>query len=300
MRLQAELGLPVRRDTPLAPYTSARIGGPADFLVEIRSAGDLEAAARLLWETGTSFLILGGGSNVLISDRGVRGVVLLNRARAVRFEEDEDGPTVWAESGAMLGTIARLAAERGLGGLEWASTVPGTLGGAIVGNAGAFGEDIAGCLKVAEILQQAGLRDSWSVERLAYDYRTSALKGHAGRFVVLAGRLGVEPSTPEACREKMRQMAARREAAQPGGASMGSMFKNPPGDAAGRLIEAVGLKGTRVGGARISEKHANFFLNVADATAADVKALVDLARAEVARQFGVRLELEVELVGEWG
>jgi len=299
LRLENELGLTVRRDAPLAPYTSARIGGPADFLVEVRSAGALEAAVRLLWESATPFLILGGGSNALISDRGVRGVVLLNRARAVRFEAEAESPSVWAESGAMLGTIARLAAERGLAGLEWAATVPGTLGGAIVGNAGAYGGDIAGCLMMAEILQHNGLRESWRVERLDYGYRTSALKGHGGRFAVLAGCLRLEPSTPEACRAKMQELAERREASQPGGASMGSMFKNPPGDSAGRLIEAVGLKGSRVGGARISEKHANFFLNEGTGTAADVLSLVRTAQEKVAERFGVRLDLEIELLGDW-
>jgi len=299
LRLENELGLTVRRDAPLAPYTSARVGGPADFLVEVRSAGVLEAAARLLWESATPFLILGGGSNALISDRGVRGVVLLNRAREMRFEPEGESPSVWAESGAMLGTIARLAAERGLAGLEWAASVPGTLGGAIVGNAGAYGGDIAGCLMMAEILQHNGMRESWEVERLDYGYRTSALKGHGGRFIVLAGHLRLEHSTPEACRARMQELAARREASQPGGASMGSMFKNPQGDSAGRLIEAAGLKGLQLGGARISEKHANFFLNEGAGTAADVLSLIRTAQEKVAERFGVRLDLEIELLGDW-
>jgi len=299
LRLENELGLTVRRDAPLAPYTSARVGGPADFLVEVRSAGVLEAAARLLWESATPFLILGGGSNALISDSGVRGVVLLNRAREMRFEPEGESPSVWAESGAMLGTIARLAAERGLAGLEWAASVPGTLGGAIVGNAGAYGGDIAGCLMMAEILQHNGMRESWEVERLDYGYRTSALKGHGGRFIVLAGHLRLEHSTPEACRARMQELAARREASQPGGASMGSMFKNPPGDSAGRLIEAAGLKGLQLGGARISEKHANFFLNEGAGTAADVLSLIRTAQEKVAERFGVRLDLEIELLGDW-
>ncbi len=295
--LRAAFGDRLQENAPLAPYTSARIGGPADALLTVRSADELAEVVRRLWDLGVSPFLLGGGSNVLISDRGVRGVVVLNRARAVRFQKGEL-PTVWAESGTVLSNLAQRAAAQGFSGLEWAATVPGTLGGAVYGNAGAFGGDMAGVLLWAEVLTERG-RERRSVEQMDYGYRTSALKRQAVRAVVLSAELRLENGDPARVRERMREFVERRKRTQPPGASMGSMFKNPPGDYAGRLIEAAGLKGTRIGGAEISPVHANFFVNLGEAKASDVKALIDLAQQTVAEKFGVRLELEIELVGEW-
>lgn len=297
--LRRSLGDRLREGVPLAAYTSARIGGPADYLVEVRSADELAEAVQKLWHLGAAFRVLGGGTNVLISDRGVRGVVILNRARAIRFEDDAE-PLVWAESGAGLGTVSRLAAERGLAGLEWAATVPGTVGGAVVGNAGAHGGDVAGTLQMAEILQHPGVREMWPAAKLGFAYRSSVLKRNPGSAVVLGAGFRLTPSTPQACKEAMQRFAAHREQSQPHGASMGSMFKNPPGDYAGRLIEAAGLKGRHSGKVKISEQHANFFINEGGASAADVRALIETAQREVLRTSGVALELEIELVGEWG
>lgn len=290
----------LQEGAPLAPHTSARIGGPADFLLVAHSAQELEETAHTLWRLGAPFRLLGGGSNVLVSDEGVREVVVLNQARAVRFEERSARPMVRAESGATLGTVARRAVERGLGGLEWAATVPGTVGGAVVGNAGAHGGDTAGSLEMAEILQRNGQAEPWPAERLDFGYRTSWLKRHPGEAIVLAATLRLEPSGPAEAKARVAEFVAQRKATQPPGASMGSMFKNPQGDFAGRLIEAAGLKGTRQGEAEISSKHANFFVNLGKATAADVWILISRARRVVEEKFGVRLELEVELVGEWG
>lgn len=297
--LRQTFGDAMRTDVSLAPYTSARIGGAADVLIEVRSAVELAEAVRGLWKRGLAFRMLGGGSNVLVADAGVREVVLLNRARSKRFEQADSGPLVWAESGASLGTIARQAAERGWSGMEWAAGVPGTLGGAIVGNAGAHGGDMAGSLIMAEILQQDGRQESWPVERLDYGYRSSVLKRNPGP-VVLAGTLRLAPSTQEACKERMREFSAQRERTQPPGASMGSMFKNPAGDYAGRLLDEAGLKGLRIGKASISSKHANFFMNEGSASAQDVLSLIEAARQRVKDEFGVTLELEIELVGDWG
>lgn len=297
--LRQTFGDAMRTDVSLAPYTSARIGGAADVLIEVRSAVELAEAVRGLWKRGLAFRMLGGGSNVLVADAGVREVVLLNRARSKRFEQADSGPLVWAESGASLGTIARQAAERGWSGMEWAAGVPGTLGGAIVGNAGAHGGDMAGSLIMAEILQQDGRQESWPVERLDYGYRSSVLKRNPGP-VVLAGTLSLAPSTQEACKARMREFSAQRERTQPPGASMGSMFKNPAGDYAGRLLDEAGLKGLRIGNASISSKHANFFMNEGSASAQDVLSLIEAARQRVKDEFGVTLELEIELVGDWG
>lgn len=293
-------GPKLQRDVPLAPYTSARIGGPADYLIVVRSADELAAAAEVLWQVEAPFRVLGAGSNLLVADAGVREVILLNQARHVRFAgEDEEMPWAWAEAGASFSSVARRTVERGWSGLEWAATVPGTVGGAVVGNAGAYGRDMAVSLHQAEVSMPGGRRESWPVERLEYGYRDSWLKRNPGKAVVLAAMLRLRQDTPEATRARVEEYAARRKGSQPGGASMGSMFKNPPGDYAGRLIEAAGLKGLRQGGAQISPRHANFFVNVGGATAADVWALIEKARSEVARRFGVELELEIERIGDW-
>jgi UDP-N-acetylmuramate dehydrogenase len=248
---------------------------------------------------GIEFRMLGGGSNVLVSDDGVRGVVVLNQAKDADFGITEQQASVTAEAGASFGSVARRAVDQGLSGLEWAATIPGTVGGAIVGNAGAFGGEVSQVLKVADILHRPDRREQWTAERLEYGYRTSWLKRHSGEAVVLSGTFGLQRDTQEATRARVAEFVAKRQQTQPPGASWGSMFKNPPGDHAGRLIEAAGLKGTRQGAAEISTRHANFFINRGGATAADVWALIEKARQEVRRQAGVELELEIERLGEW-
>ncbi len=291
-------GLTLYQGIPLARFTTARIGGPADALVIVE---DIQALADVVWGAwadGTPVTLLGGGSNVLIADRGVRGLVVLNRARTVRFETDG---RVWAASGVLLPTLARLCAERGWSGLEWAIGVPGTVGGAVVGNAGAHGGDIASCLESVELLLPEEGPVTWRAEQLALGYRTSRLKTwpRTPRPVVLAARFALRPGDPEALLERMAAFNAYRRRTQPGGASIGSMFRNPPGDYAGRLIEAAGLKGARRGGIVISTLHANFFINEGGGTAADVRALMAEVQRRVWEQFGVLLEPEIEFVGEW-
>ncbi|MFZ5822620.1 MAG: UDP-N-acetylmuramate dehydrogenase [Chloroflexota bacterium] len=295
--LRAAFGDRLQENVPLAPYTSARIGGPADALVTVSSADELAGTIARLWDMDVPYVLLGGGSNVLVSDRGLRGVAVLNRAKAVRFDSG-DKPRVRAEAGVVFANLARRCASHGLSGLEWAAAVPGTVGGAVYGNAGAFGGDMAGSLRQAEMLSEAG-RETWPVEKFGYGYRTSALKRGDLKGIVLSAEFGLESSTKEAVSVKIAEFSARRKATQPPGASMGSMFKNPPGDFAGRLIEAAGLKGARIGAAEISPVHANFFINHGQTRAEDVHALVRLAQRTVAEKFGVTLELEIELVGDW-
>lgn len=294
--LSTRFGSQVKTNVVLAPYTSARIGGRADILVAAHSADELSEIVGMLWQEGIEPVILGGGSNVLVSDLGIRGITVINRAKAVRFEEG-DSPSIWAESGVVFSNLANRCAVKGLAGLEWAATVPGTIGGAIYGNAGAFGGDMAGNLIWAEALTRTG-RERWPVDSLGYGYRTSVLKRRERQGVLLAAQLGVTHSTPETVAAKMAIFGEQRKNTQPPGASMGSMFKNPPGDKAGRLIEAAGLKGRRVGNVEISSVHANFFINHGRAQAADVKALIEIARRTVRARLGVELELEIELVGE--
>jgi UDP-N-acetylmuramate dehydrogenase len=286
---------------PVARYTTARIGGPADVLVEAASAKELKSlvVAARKWELPMT--ILGGGANVLVSDAGLRGLVIVNKAKRIKFR---DGAQVWCESGTVLPTLARECVARGLAGLEWAVGVPGTVGGAVVGNAGAHGRDVAADLLSATILNDANEVVEWSKSDLQFGYRSSRIKREVRslrrtQYAVLAATFQLTPGDSSELAKKADEFNDYRRRTQPPGASMGSMFKNPPGAAAGRLIDQCGLKGTRVGDAEISIVHANFFVNHGQAKASDVKALIELARERVRERFGVELELEIELLGEW-
>lgn len=297
--LAERFGVALRRDEPLARYTVARLGGPADALVVANNTTDLTDAVTLAAKHGIPWLVLGGGANVLVADAGYRGLVIINHAKAVRFEE---GGRVVAESGANLSTLARRCMNQGLAGLEWAVNVPGTVGGAVINNAGAHGGDMAASVRWVELfsVEDCPHVELWSVAQMRYGYRTSALKGERGRYVVLAVTLLLEPGhDPDALNARADEFVAHRKRTQPPGASLGSIFKNPPGDYAGRLIEAAGLKGTTYGGVMISPVHANFIVNTGEGTASQYRHLIELARATVYERFGVLLELEIELIGEW-
>ena len=296
--LYAKLGDKVKENVSLAPYTSARIGGLADVLLTADTAAELARIVKLLWKHEMPFTLLGGGSNVLVSDRGVRGVVVLNRAKGVKFNLDDDQPSVTVESGVIFSNLANRCASKGLAGLEWAATVPGTVGGAVYGNAGAFGGDMAGNLISTELLTE-NEKVTFTVEQMGYGNRTSVLKRGEVKAIVLSAELALKNSTKEDATVKIQQFSAHRKATQPPGASMGSMFKNPPGDYAGRLIELAGLKGTRIGNAEISPLHGNFFINHENTKAEDIRALIELVQKTVKEKEGVELELEVELIGEW-
>jgi UDP-N-acetylmuramate dehydrogenase len=316
----------IREKQSLARFTSFRIGGPADLVVIVEHVTALRQAVTLAWQQEIPCWVLGGGSNILVSDEGVRGVVVLNRARATTFppppasegpqHTDDEVPgeveVVRAESGASFSTVARRCVARGLSGLEWAVGIPGTVGGAVVGNAGAWGSDVASTLIEATILEPGGAVTRWPAKQFRYGYRSSVLKQQAQslgveapyvrrrqRPVVLEAEFALQEADRAALDERLAEIVSRRKASQPGGATCGSVFKNPPGDFAGRLVEAAGLKGQRSGSAEISPVHANFIINHGDAAAADVKALIDLARRTVHAQSGVALELEIELVGVW-
>lgn len=299
--LYAKLGSKVKENVPLAPYTSARIGGPADIFLTADTGTELGRIVRLLWKYQLPFTLLGGGSNVLVSDRGVRGVVILNRAKGIKFhagDETHEQPSVTVESGVVFSNLANRCAARGFGGLEWAAAVPGTVGGAVYGNAGAFGGDMAGNLISTELITENG-KQTLTVEQLGYGYRTSVLKRGELKAVVLSAQLALKNSTKEEATVKIQQFSAHRKATQPPGASLGSMFKNPPGDYAGRLIEASGLKGTRIGNAEVSPVHGNFFINHGNTQAADIRALIQHVQKTVKEKQGVELELEIEIIGDW-
>jgi UDP-N-acetylmuramate dehydrogenase len=295
--LLAKFGDKVKENVSLAPYTSARIGGPADYLITANSSDELAEIMTIIWQEHLPYFMLGGGSNVLVSDKGVRGITVLNRAKAVHFENGSQ-PKVRVESGVVFSNLANRCASKGFSGLEWAATVPGTIGGAVYGNAGAFEGNMAGNLIWSEILTESS-REQWSIEKMEFAYRTSVLKQSAMKAIVLAAELSLKNATKDEVSAKIGQFSERRKSTQPPGASMGSMFKNPQGDYAGRLIESAGLKGTRIGNAEISTVHGNFFVNHGKTKAADIRALIELAQRTVQGKFGVALELEIELIGEW-
>lgn len=294
--LREVFGKKLQEKVSLAAYTSARIGGEADGLIAANTADELAETVSRLWEMDIPFFLLGGGSNLLISDAGYRGVVVLNKAKNVRFSEGET-PTIWAESGVSMSRLSNQAAARGLSGLEWAATLPGTVGGAVYGNAGAFHGDMAGNLLHTEMLTRNG-RETWNVEAMDYAYRSSALKKNAVEAVILSAELQLKNGDPAEIQERMQSFIQMRKVTQPPGATMGSTFKNPEGDYAGRLIEMAGLKGKRIGNAEISSVHANFIINHGETKASDVIALIELTKKTVFEKFKVSLELEIEIIGE--
>lgn len=302
-RFREVFGEQFQLSVPLARYTSARVGGPAEMLLTVKNVTELQTAVELAYAQHIPYFILGGGSNILVADAGMSGLVILNKARAVSFRSTGVSVVCTVESGMNLSSLARQCIAKGLGGLEWAIGIPGTVGGAVVGNAGAHGGDMNGTLLAATIWEPGYGARIYSNEELSYGYRDSVLKQEQGRSVsrrvVLTAELDLTPEPAEVLIARADGFTARRKQTQPGGASVGSMFKNPENFYAGYLIETAGLKGFRVGEAQISEKHANFFINDGEASAEDIRALIAEAWNAVREQFGVEMELEVELVGDW-
>jgi UDP-N-acetylmuramate dehydrogenase len=298
-KLRALFGSRLQENVSIANYTTAHVGGRVSALISIHTLDDLIEAAQTLWELSVPFRILGSGSNILVSDKRLDLVILHNRAHNIKIDSKSQSPTITTESGAILGTVARQSALRGLSGMEWAAPVPGTVGGAVYGNAGAHGGDVQHSLKMAKILHaNEGIQD-WPVEKLAYQYRSSILKREQMPVVILSAIFNVVKTSREEAWEKIKTYQDHRKETQPPGASMGSMFKNPAGDFAGRLIEAAGLKGRRIGRAMISPIHANFMINLDGASAQDIWNLMKIAQDTVKEKFGIILEPEIELVGEF-
>jgi len=283
----------VRVGEPLARHCNWKVGGPADVFLLVRTTGELIQALRLAGRHCQPVTVLGFGANALVSDRGIRGLVILNRAERIVFHQD---CLVEADSGTNLAVLAKRAAERGVDGLEFLIGIPGTVGAAVAGNAGTRERWIETVLERVRVLGTNGEEYDLVVSDLAYAYRDSRLK-RTGEVVITAWLRG-QPAERLDIERKMDELLRLRKN-QPPGPSAGSVFKNPPGDFAGRLIEQCGLKGTQVGGAKISEMHANFIVNTGSASAEDIKALIELAKAEVERRFGVRLEEEVRYLGDW-
>lgn len=295
--LKTRFGKQLHTQVALSGLTTARVGGEAAYVVNIQNGDELKFIMNYCWQKNLPHRILGAGSNMLFCDQGFDGLIVLNKAKSIQINADPEKPTIWAESGANLGLVARKAALSGLSGLEWAAAVPGTVGGAVYGNAGAYGGDIAGNLLVAEVLQQEKGQQTWVCNQFEYQYRSSILKREKQKTVILSATFACSHDEPETIQERMQQFTGHRRRTQPPGASMGSMFKNPPGDFAGRLIEVAGLKGTRIGGVQVSQVHANFFVNQSEATAQDIWDLIQLVQTTVFTKFNIKLELEIEPIG---
>ena len=297
--LRNAFGRDLQENVMLANYTTARVGGAAEALLIVHSAKEMADTVQKLWDLQAPYRVLGGGSNVLISDKGLREVIVINRANQIKVDAHTNPPTVWAESGASMVSIGKRLALRGLAGFTWGTYIPGTLGGAIYGNAGAHGADIAGQLILADILHPVLGIVQWTSQQFEYGYRSSILKRTDSKAIILSAYLELSNSTREEVEDCLETIYKRRMKMQPPGSSLGSVFKNPQDDKAGRLIEAAGLKGTRIGDVEISQKHANFFVNYGDAKAKDIYSLIRLAQQTVEEKFGVQLEMEIELLGDW-
>jgi UDP-N-acetylmuramate dehydrogenase len=285
----------LRVDFPLAPLTSFRLGGPAALYLEIESPEDLQAVARAVAEEGVPFVVIGKGSNLLVADEGFPGLVV-RLGRAYRWAAREGG--VLRAGGAMpLPALAGVALTHGLSGLEFGVAIPASVGGSVRMNAGAHGHSLDEVLETIEIFDvtRATARVIAASEA-GFSYRSSRLPDPG---IVLAAGFKLQPAEPESIREQMEEARAWRKATQPlAEPNCGSVFKNPPGDHAARLIEAVGGKELAVGGARVSEKHSNFIVAGPGASASDVHALITLLRERVRSEFDVELEAEVRMVGK--
>ena len=298
--IQRRIGVKTSRDEPLARFTTMRVGGRADLFAVAHNAFELRALVKLARNRGVPHLVLGRGSDVVIADAGIRGLVIQVRAEGTEVRDER----LVAEAGVPMARAATVTQGAGLSGLEFGLAIPGTVGGAVWANAGAHESDVRAILESAQVLTADGTEARLDGTALGLGYRDSRLKhppAGGPAEVVLTASFRLAPATPDEIRDRLDEIRRWRQAHQPLGLpSAGSYFQNPPGDSAGRLIEAAGLKGARVGGATVSEKHANFLVNDRKGSATDVRRLGELVRTEVARRFGVTLEPEVVFLGAWG
>lgn len=303
-------GLTVERDVPLAPYTSLKIGGPADFFVRCRGAAELSRCLSAAHRLGVPWLLVGGGSNMLISDRGFRGLAIkierpgahaaggAPRNAGEVLQETDAAVELRCNAGVLTAGFARWTASLGWTGFEWACGVPGTIGGAAAGNAGAYGGDMAGCVRRVRAWFPDGERVIEAAD-LGYGYRTSRFKRAEEPCAILTVDLSLARGSAAAAMAKIEENERHRLEKQPRERSCGSMFKNPSPQFSGQLIELAGLKGTSAGDAQISQKHGNFFVNRGHASALDVVRLIRIAQARVEQVHGVRLQVEILLTGDW-
>jgi UDP-N-acetylmuramate dehydrogenase len=303
-----DITISVQKDARSDLYSTFRVGGPADYLVRAGTAEEIALAYGWAREHDLPVTIFGGGSNLLVADKGVRGLVILVRRPGKDAEggleilaEDDASVTLRVPAFAPSNWFGRTAAERGWSGMAWLVGLPGNVGGAIVNNAGAHGGEMKDHLLSLRMVDDQGNLIERERDWLEPAYRYTRLK-HAPRpreLVVVDGTFHFERGDAAALKAEADEYGAYRDRSQPTGACAGSIFKNPEGDYSGAIVERCGLKGTRVGGAVVSEKHANFIVNDSRATASDIVDLMDQVREEVQRQTGVLLEPEIERIGDW-
>lgn len=291
--LAAGISGPVKCHEPLSRHTSFRIGGPADLYLQPRTTAELIFALTLLKEKGVPYFLLGSGTNILVTDSGFRGAVIRLAGDFVQFAYK--GTVVKSGAAVPLARLAGDACDRDLSGLEFATGIPGSVGGALYMNAGAHGRATGDMLVDAVILDHTLSLHTFRAEELNLSYRTSGIEPGA---IVCFARFSLSPGKREDIERKRREFMDFRRSRQPRQPNAGSIFKNPPQDAAGRLIEATGLKGHRSGGAKISEIHANFIVNCGNATATDVLTLIELVKETVHKKFGINLALEIQVLGD--
>ena len=293
--LRAKFGARVRASMPLAELTSFRIGGPADLFVNVEDESELMQAKAAAYRASVPCFCLGAGTNLLVSDRGMRGLVvrLGDGFSKIKIEETK----VVAGAGAAFGALVEAVVDRGLEGLEFGEGIPGTVGGGLVMNAGAFGGEIAKVVTLVHGVTEAGEAIALTKDDVKFAYRRTELPPH---FIITRVDFELARGDRERLMARVAELKAKRASRQPRDVpNAGSIFKNPPGNFAGKLLEGAGLKGTRLGGAAFSDQHANFIVNLGGAQAAEVLALIDMARVKVKEQSGVLLEPEVRLVGDW-
>jgi UDP-N-acetylmuramate dehydrogenase len=292
---------PVRLDEPLARHTTFGVGGPADAYVPADTEDHLRLSYATARRHGVPVLIFGSGSNVLVGDRGVRGLTIENKTSAVEGPSPNGaGFRVRVASGVSFAALARRLSAAGYAGIEWACGIPGSLGGAVLTNAGAYGGSLKDVLKSARLADAEGNVTDIPADDLQLSYRGSALtRGVIRDRVVLSVDLRLQQGDAEELTARVRELDRQRKAAQPPGRNCGSVFKNPPDHPSWWYVDQVGLRGHRIGNAQFSEKHCNFIQNLGGATAADILALIELAESRTREQFGVELEREVMLVGEF-
>lgn len=286
----------VLEQEPMARHTTFRIGGPADYFVELGSIEQIRAVIQVCREENLPWFVLGRGSNLLVSDKGYRGVIL---SIYKDFQKTEiQGETVTVQAGVLLTTLSGKVLDASLTGLEFASGIPGTIGGAVVMNAGAYGGEMKDIVRKVTVLDQDGEVRTLTCGEMQFGYRTSLAKKKG--YIVLGAELTLKQGEKEKIREEMQALKAKRIEKQPlEFPSAGSTFKRPEGYFAGKLIMDAGLRGAVVGGAQVSEKHCGFVVNTGNATAADVRELMRQVQGKVQEQFGVHLEPEVRFLGEF-
>jgi UDP-N-acetylmuramate dehydrogenase len=283
-------------DEPLKRYTAWKIGGPADALLEPSSADELTEAIETLREYDIPVTILGGGTNVLVLDGGIRGLTV-RIARALNSVE-VDGTSVVADAGVLYPVLANATAGKGLEGLEFGTGIPGTVGGAVYMNAGAYGGETRDVLSWADVYKpEQGTVERVPNEGLEFSYRRSALHDHPD-WVVLRAAYALRTGDPEELKARIKEFRSQRMNGSPNRPSCGSTFKRPEGDYPGRVIEVAGLKGTKVGQIEVSPVHANYFVNHGDGTAKDALKLINFVKETVKERLGIELELEVKILGE--